>query len=87
MHGRGACVVGGVCGGGHVWKGVCMVGGVHDRGVHGGGACVAGGRVWWGTVMAGETATAVDGTHPNGMHSCLVNSSGDSSHLIIHRCE
>ena len=27
--------------------------------VHGGGACVA-----------GETATAADGTHPTGMHSC-----------------
>ena len=33
-------------------------GDVHGRG--GGGACVA-----------GETATAADGTHPAGMHSCL----------------
>ena len=27
----------------------------------GGGAC-----------MAGETATAADGTHPTGMHSCIL---------------
>ena len=39
----------------HVWQGVCMAVGVCG----GEGACVA-----------GETATAVDGTHPTGMHSC-----------------
>ena len=44
MHGRGACMVGGMRGGG-----------VHDRGV----------------CMAGETATAADGTHRTGMYSCL----------------
>ena len=32
------------------------------------GACVEGG----GTCVAGETATAVDGTHPTGTHSCLL---------------
>ena len=64
MHGRGACV-----GRGHVWGGgMCGVGagGMHGRqcasqgGVRGGGACVA-----------GETATAADGTHPTGMLSCF----------------
>ena len=46
---------GGVRGaGGCVAGEVCMAGGVHGE-----GACVA-----------GETATAADGTHPNGMHSC-----------------
>ena len=35
------------------------------------GACMAGGvRGGGGAFVAGETATAVDGTHPTGMHSC-----------------
>ena len=36
------------------------------------GACVAGGHAWQGegACVSGETATAVDGTHPTGMHSC-----------------
>ena len=38
-----------------------------------------------------ETATAVDGMHPTGMHSSLrlhgLQSSRNSSHLINHRCE
>ena len=29
---------------------VCMVGGMHGRGV---GACMAGGHMWWGACMAG----------------------------------
>ena len=30
------------------------------------------GRVWWGAAcVTGETATAADGTHPTGMHSCF----------------
>ena len=33
------------------------------------GACMVGGCVMGG--MAGETATAADGTHPTGMHSCF----------------
>ena len=47
-----------VHGRGHAWYGTCMVGGAW----HGGErtACIA-----------GETATAADGTHPTGMHSCL----------------
>ena len=73
VHGRRACVARGVHGRGHVWQGTSMVGG----GIHGSGcawwgcawqrgACVAGG----GACEAGEMATAVDGTHPTGMHSC-----------------
>ena len=59
MHGRK-----GVCGRGHAWQG----------GMGGRGACVAGGawqgggHAWQrGACMAGETATAADGTHPAGM--------------------
>ena len=55
----------------HGGGGACMAGAVHGNGVytwqgdmHGRG-CVHG----WGGV-AGETATAVDGMHPIGMHSC-----------------
>ena len=47
-------MAGGVSGRGHTWQGACMAE----------GACVA------GECMAGETATAVDGMHPTGMHSC-----------------
>ena len=51
------CVKNSVHGAGDVWQGgVCGGGGVHGRE----GACVA-----------GETATAADGTHPTGMHSCF----------------
>ena len=52
---------GGVHGGGVHDSGVCMSGGVHVRGC-----------VWQGGCMAGETATAADGTHPTGMHSCFI---------------
>ena len=38
---------------------------MHDREAGMVGACMAG-----QVCMAGETATAVDGTHPTGMHSC-----------------
>ena len=55
---KGACVVKGVCMvRGHAWQGVCMDG---EGGVHG-----------WRACMTGEMATAVGGTHPTGMHSCL----------------
>ena len=64
----GACMAGaGMCGRGCLVEGVhgrgaCMVGGVHGSGgMHGKGL----------VCMAGETATAVDGMHPTGMHSCL----------------
>ena len=54
----------------HVWQGPCMAGGCAWR-----GACMAGGlwqrgHMWHGTCMTGEAATAADGTHPTGMHSC-----------------
>ena len=57
IHGRGACVVGG-----HVWWGVCVVGGMCGGGIRGRGRQ---------TCVAGETATAVGGLHPTGMHSCF----------------
>ena len=61
---QGACVVGCVCGGGHihVWWGACMAWDVHGRRGHAlqGGVC-----------MEGETVAAAGGRHPAGMHSCL----------------
>ena len=83
MHGRGVCVVGCVCvtegmhGRVHVWqagmcgKAACVAGGMHSRGhawhggVRGRGVCMVGG-------MVGETATVAGGTHPTGMHYCLI---------------
>ena len=54
MHGRG-----------HAWQGACMAVGMCDRrGVHGKG------QAWRGACMAREMATAADGTHSTGMHSC-----------------
>ena len=37
-----------------------------------GGVCGGGGWVhaWQGPCIAGQMATAADGTHPTGMHSC-----------------
>ena len=59
---------GGMCGKRCAWQ----------RGMHGerGGACVAKGGMHGGVggaCVAGEMATAVDGTHPTGMHSCHLN--------------
>ena len=65
-----ACVAGG-----HAWQGdMC---GMRGHVWHGGCAgwramCGRGGHAWQGACMAGETATAVDGTHPTEMHSCLL---------------
>ena len=42
---------------GRAWQGACMV-----------RVCMAGGM--HGGHVAGEMATAADGTHPTGMHSC-----------------
>ena len=48
-------------------------GGVHGRGACvPRGVCVAGGHAWWGVCVAGETASEAGGTHPTGMHSCLL---------------
>ena len=61
-HGEGGvCMVGCVRG-----QGACMAGAVC---MVGGGACMVG-CVCKGACMAGETATAADGTHPTGRHSC-----------------
>ena len=46
-------------------SGVCVVGGMHGRGLCMVCACMAG-----GARVAGEMATAADGTHPTGVHSC-----------------
>ena len=52
MHGRGAYVWWrGVCGGGHLWQGACVVGvmhggGIHGGGMHGRGALMTGGVSW-----------------------------------------
>ena len=65
MHGKKGCVWqrGACMAGGHVWGGMCGRGSMCGGGGWQ-GACVA--------CVAGETATAVDGTHPTGMHSCLL---------------
>ena len=48
-------------GGGCTWQGAYVAGGhAWQRSMHGGGR---------GACVAGETATAADGTHPTGMHS------------------
>ena len=85
---QGACMAGGMCGGGMhgggVWQGVCMagacvVGACMAGSMHGGGhvwwggACVDWWRLaWQGVYMAGEMATAADGTHSTEMLSCLI---------------
>ena len=62
--GGGACMAWGMCdkgcvAGGH-WGHTWLGGDMHSRGWH----------VWQGACVVGETATAADGTHPTGMHSC-----------------
>ena len=47
-------------------RGACVVKGVHAWQK---GTCVAKGEGGMGACVAGETATAVHGTHPIGMHS------------------
>ena len=58
---KGACMAGGMLGGG--MAGVCVAGGMHGRG--------GGGHAWQGACVAGKTAIAAGGTHPTGMHSCF----------------
>ena len=61
MHDEGAYITKGACmAGGHVWWGICLAG----------GTCVARKVCMVGACMAGEMATAADGTHPTGIHSC-----------------
>ena len=47
---------------------------------------MAGGCAWRGgegaACVAGETATAADGTHPTGMLSCSLSNSTNSSNVI-----
>ena len=67
---RGVCMVkGGMCGergGMHGKGGACVA---KWRACVAKGACVARGHALQGARMAGETVTAVDGTHSTGMHS------------------
>ena len=75
---QGACVVEGgmhgrnVHGRGHAWQEECMAGACVA------GVCMAGGCVWQGGMhglgacVAGEMATAADGMHRTGIHSCLM---------------
>ena len=71
----GACIVEGIHGRGMHGKGVhgrgvSMAGVcVWQRGMHGRGTCMVRGMCGEGACMAGDMATAVDGTHPTGMHS------------------
>ena len=51
-----------------VHREACVAGGMHGR-----GACVERGMHGRGACVAGETATAADGTHPTGMNSCLLD--------------
>ena len=53
-------MAGGICGRRCAWQGACMAGGMRGRGC-----------AWQGVCMVGEMATAADGTHPTGMHSCF----------------
>ena len=70
---KGACMVGACV------AGVYMAGGLHGKGgnawqggVHGKGYVWRGGHACQEACMAGEMATAVDRTHPTGMHSCYM---------------
>ena len=80
---RGVSAPGGVCSWGVPGPGGCLVQrGAWSRGVPGpGGVPGAGGCLVWGVeglvsqhalrqTPPGEMATAADGTHPTGMHSC-----------------
>ena len=71
VHGRGMHV--GACMGSMCDRGCAWQGGMHGRGSCVVGRCAwqgvrGGGCVWRGGV--GDTATAANGTHSTGMHSC-----------------
>ena len=87
MHGRGVCgrehVWWGTCISGGMHGRDVHGRGMNDRGYEWQGACVRGvcmvaggvcgrGHAWQGGMRAGEMATATDGIHPTGMHSCLM---------------
>ena len=89
---RGACIAGGVCGGGGGMHG--GEGGAWQGAVRGVGGMHGGGHVWWGACMVGGcVAGGVHGrgacvadttrycqwagcTHPTEMHSCLIENNG-----------
>ena len=60
---------------GHVWQ-------RWQGTMHGGGYAWQGGLHGRWSCMAGETANAADGTHPTGMHSCLIILSLIDKHLL-----
>ena len=68
MHGRGMQDRGHAWQG-HAWQGAFVVGCAGQGACMVVGVCVTGGVHGRGGCMAGEMATAVDGTHPTGMHS------------------
>ena len=48
---------------GHAWQGACVVGDICGRG-----------HAWQGVAcVVGDMATAADGTHTTGMHSCSLS--------------
>ena len=60
LHGRGA----GLCGRGAWWGvGACMAGGMHGRGGH---------AMHTSLTLRDTVSHCAGGTHPTGMHSCLV---------------
>ena len=74
----GGCLLWGVCSGGGLLWGVSTLGGVGvcTGGSAPGGVCcwgvsAQGGLLCTEAASTGETATAADGTHPIGMHSCF----------------
>ena len=77
MHGRRyawqeSCIAGGVHGRGHAWQQAYVAGGMHGGGCAWQRGYMGGWHAWQGACMAGEMATAADGTHPTGMPSCCL---------------
>ena len=72
---EGCLLCGGVCSGGCLLWGVCLGGGLVPGCGAWSGYLVLGGLVSHHALRQtppGETTTAADGTHPTGMHSCLI---------------
>ena len=71
-HAWQGCALQGVCvPGGHAWWGHAWQGGMLGRGHAWQGACMAERVCMARAYLAGEMATAVDGTHPTGMYYCF----------------